>query len=404
MIKLNNYYSNGTLYHSNIYVTGTNLLCRGRNNMVKKGRLLRGGIACDCCDTLFTLTGFEAHAECTRHRPSTSIFLEDGRSLMECQREALSSTTSPSTTSLEGKNDVVCSVCHYGGDIILCDKCPSSFHLSCLGLDSVPDGDWFCPPCRCRICKRPRCREEDHVDNNVLVCVQCEQRHHLGCLNTIGFLPSHPNENWVCSIACGDMFFNLQKLVGKSINVGGECNNNLTWTLLRNTVSSESKLIVALGVLQECFSAVAISGRDVVKDVVFSRGSEHGRLNFRGFYTVVLEKDHEVVSVATVRIYGDKVAELAFVATKEQFRKRGMCRVLMDELEKQLACLGVENMVLHSSPQVIDAWTSSFGFARMTGSDKRRYLSYTFLEFEDTILCHKLLLMKPTPLGRKLSR
>jgi predicted GNAT family acetyltransferase len=47
----------------------------------------------------------------------------------------------------------------------------------------------------------------------------------------------------------------------------------------------------------------------------------------------------ELVSVATIRIYGPKVAEVVFVETKEQHRKQGLCRLLMDELEKQLRAL-----------------------------------------------------------------
>ncbi|KAJ0096565.1 hypothetical protein Patl1_27993 [Pistacia atlantica] len=30
--------------------------------------------------------------------------------------------------------DTICSVCHHWGDLILCDHCPSSYHLSCLDL------------------------------------------------------------------------------------------------------------------------------------------------------------------------------------------------------------------------------------------------------------------------------
>lgn len=33
------------------------------------------------------------------------------------------------------RSDSVCSVCQYGGSLILCDHCPSSYHLSCLDLE-----------------------------------------------------------------------------------------------------------------------------------------------------------------------------------------------------------------------------------------------------------------------------
>jgi len=36
------------------------------------------------------------------------------------------------------------------------------------------------------------------------------------------------------------------------------------------------------------------------------------------------------------RIYGGKVAEVPLVGTRLQYRRLGMCRILMDELEKVL--------------------------------------------------------------------
>ncbi|XP_061370868.1 increased DNA methylation 1-like [Gastrolobium bilobum] len=368
-------------------------------------------------------TNFEAHAGCTKQLPSTSIFLEDGRSLLDCQREALSTSQQKNhdvvmqrDSVYKDNNDSVCSICRYGGELILCDRCPSSFHLTCLGLEQVPDGDWFCPPCCCKICNRAKYREDcaDNVDCSILVCDQCEHKYHIGCLKTRGFssnLENSPNKNWFCNSDCENIFCSLQKLIGKAIPVGGA--DNLTWMMLKTLKSDnlgdltsedlerlsqiESKLSVALGVFRECFDPVIdpLTGRDIISDIMSSRGSELDGSNFRGFYTVILERNDQVISAATIRIYGQKVAELPFVATGRMFRRLGMCSILMNELEKHLTHLGIERMILPSSPSVIDTWTNSFGFARMTDLDKSQFLDYTFVDFQDTIMCHKLL-MKPS--------
>ncbi|KAF2292083.1 hypothetical protein GH714_009310 [Hevea brasiliensis] len=58
------------------------------------------------------------------------------------------------------------------------------------------------------------------------------------------------------------------------------------------------------------------------------------RLNFHGFYAIVLHRGDEIVSVATVRIHGLKAAEMPLVATPFQYRRQGMCRLLLHELLK----------------------------------------------------------------------
>ena len=43
-----------------------------------------------------------------------------------------------------------CCVCKFAEDgeiMLLCDKCNQPAHLQCAGVDSVPEGDWFCPAC-----------------------------------------------------------------------------------------------------------------------------------------------------------------------------------------------------------------------------------------------------------------
>lgn len=47
------------------------------------------------------------------------------------------------------QHDEHCTVCHLNDDcdMLLCDGCPKVFHLTCLGLSQVPDGDWYCAVC-----------------------------------------------------------------------------------------------------------------------------------------------------------------------------------------------------------------------------------------------------------------
>lgn len=38
------------------------------------------------------------------------------------------------------------------GDMLCCETCPATFHKECLGLASLPEGDWWCPCCVCAVC------------------------------------------------------------------------------------------------------------------------------------------------------------------------------------------------------------------------------------------------------------
>ncbi|KAM7414981.1 hypothetical protein PAMA_019681 [Pampus argenteus] len=51
---------------------------------------------------------------------------------------------------LEDHNDVLCAVCHTGGELLRCNKCPRVFHLTCHvpALLNSPSGKWLCSLCR----------------------------------------------------------------------------------------------------------------------------------------------------------------------------------------------------------------------------------------------------------------
>lgn len=214
-------------------------------------------------------------------------------------------------------------------------------------------------------------------------------------------------EKWFCSKDCEEIFVNLRELIGKPREV---ClKKNLTWRLVQSleqdtfgtdaskieaVAETHCKLSVALDVMHELFEPVKRrhSGGDLAEDVIFSRWSKYKRLNFSGFYTVLLERNDELITVATVRILGKKVAEMPFIGTRFQHRQHGMCRVFMDELEKVLIDLGVERLVLPAVPCVLDTWINSFGFSKVTIPEKKDFLQFTFLEFGRTILCQKILI------------
>ncbi|XP_025628885.1 increased DNA methylation 1-like [Arachis hypogaea] len=397
------------LMDNNVVAQEAWVFCRGE--LVKRGKLFRSGIFCHCCDSLWTLSQFQAHAGCKGQPPSASIFLEqDKRSLLDCQKQALMmiKANNNGDNDHHHENDSICSICLQGGFILLCDHCPASFHAECIGLDHVPPGDWFCPSCSCRICNRPKCiedscREESHSANNFIACYQCQRRFHIGCLASRGFAFLNMETDWFCNEDCHKIFLTLNNMLGKPIPVG---DGNLTWTLLTSLKKStndndddgtitemESKLNVALGIIHECFEPIIdpVFGRDFAADIMFSRYSLLPRMNFTGFYTVILERNDEVISVANTRIYGQKLAEVPLVATRDQYRNRGMCRILMDQLEKLLVKLGVERLLLPAAPYLVETWTNSFGFAKMTHSDQYYCVGYPLANFQDTTLCHKSL-------------
>ncbi|ERN06069.1 hypothetical protein AMTR_s00142p00093640 [Amborella trichopoda] len=113
----------------------------GEDSCVKgEARVTSVGIKCNCCSEVYNIADFEAHVR----TPSTKIFVEDGRSFYNCQRKMLDqsvlkdlrlkSCERKKACYNQCKSDAICSICHYGGDLVLCERCPSAYHLACLHL------------------------------------------------------------------------------------------------------------------------------------------------------------------------------------------------------------------------------------------------------------------------------
>lgn len=51
----------------------------------------------------------------------------------------------------------------------------------------------------------------------------------------------------------------------------------------------------------------------------------------------------------------------------------------------------MERLVLPAVPSMLNTWITSFGFSQMTTSERLQFLEYSFLDFQDSIMCQKLL-------------
>ncbi|XP_031251248.1 increased DNA methylation 1-like [Pistacia vera] len=138
---------------------------------------------------------------------------------------------------------------------------------------------------------------ENFVDDEVL-------HTYYQCLRSRGEVKvkNYAPDKWFCSNRFEHIFTCLHKLSRTPISLGGD---NLTWRLLKNgkvLKENQRKLNEAIDVMHECFEPAVdpLTGRDLALDVILNSKSKTKDKNFQGFYTFVLEKKGEIVSVATV--------------------------------------------------------------------------------------------------------
>lgn len=377
-------------------------------SVMKEGKITRDGVLCCCCSQLFGLSKFEAHAGSALHRPSANMFLRDGRSVMDCLHSAESRGKSSNVTATgrrapsKGKiesddgNDNICQICGDGGQLMLCDSCPSAFHYDCLHLDAVPDGDWHCSRCRCGSCGQGKGVESGDSGSSMISCTQCQVSYHQGCVSKSRSGSEGP---WFCSKRCQSVFEKLRKLVGHVFLI----DKDLSWMLLRSSQEEsdavenamyKERLSEAHKLLQQCFDPIIDheSGVNVLSQLVYSRESHVKRLDCSGFYTMLLMKGEQLVCVATVRTHGKVLAEMPFIATESGFRHQGMCKALMQALELMLRGVGVYKLVIPSINEVVETWTGSFGFKAMSLQDRKQFAGTNFLLFPGTTLLFKSLI------------
>ncbi|KAI3703899.1 hypothetical protein L1987_74095 [Smallanthus sonchifolius] len=375
------------------------------NSVVKDGLITRDGILCKCCEKVFSVSKFKRHAGFSLNCPCLNLFMELGKSFMLCQLEAWSTEYkvkgTARTVDLEeiDQNDDSCGVCGDGGELLCCDNCPSTFHQACLSVQEIPEGDWYCSNCSCWSCRNA-------VKNNkeaVLKCLQCKHTYHKECGMVTGHGSGLMPSTWFCGDSCKEAHLGLETRVGLMNSIS----DGFSWSLLKCTHADQNllsdnhfvalkmecnlKLAVALTIMEECFLPMVDprTGINMIPHVLYNLGSEFARLNYEGFYTVVLEKDDMLLSVASIRIHGVEVAEMPLVATTSKYQRQGMCRRLMNVIEELLKSLKIKKLVLSAIPGLVETWTNIFGFTHLEPEDKKNLTKTNLMVFPGTVWLQK---------------
>ncbi|CAI9769657.1 unnamed protein product [Fraxinus pennsylvanica] len=204
------------------------------------------------------------------------------------------------------RNDDCCGRCGDVGQLICCDSCPSAFHLACLFEQITLE-------------------IQNHVQGTQAALFFSPD--HETCMQGKGLKFELASDTWFCGELCQEVYSGLQSRIG----VINHLSDGYSWTLIKSIhgehkVHSDkcfdalkeecnSKLAVAITIYEECFLSMVDpkTGISMIPQVMYNRGSEFPRLNYGGFYTVVLEKDAIMMSVASIRIHGVNVAELPLV-------------------------------------------------------------------------------------------
>lgn len=393
-----------------------------RKRAMITGRITRDGILCSCCQEETSVWTFEKHSGSDLRQPYEHIYtrnLKKGKCqrLKKCLKSAWKCKSHkkpphmfryvPKETSAD-QNDDACSVCGDGGELICCDKCPSTYHLTCMNIERVPENYWFCPYCVCKYCglvvdlveEKNECFEKKES----FKCSQCAKKCHRECIEK-----EFPKENLDLNPSrsyCGPGCREIHDKLEVSLGIRNYYSAKYSWRVIRRldkkskkvyatrTPYYNSSVAVTWMLMNEAFETITDrnTGINVIQSIVYSCGSDLARIDFSRFHMFVLEKDEdEIIAAASIRFHGEGIAEMPFIATEAGYRSQGVCQDLMRVIESFLCNLEVKNLIIPSTLETSEMWKRKFNFTEVSEELEREISSYNILMFPCALrLCKDL--------------
>ncbi|KAL9326749.1 hypothetical protein ACSQ67_007394 [Phaseolus vulgaris] len=375
------------------------------------GRITRGGILCSCCQEEISMWTFEKHAGSDLRQPYKHIYIHRKHiSLRKCLIEAWQHAREqkrrrmflyvPKETDAD-QNDDICSVCGDGGDLICCDKCPSTYHLSCLNIETVPQNDWFCPYCVCKHCglvvNLVVDKKEYYEKKEGFECSQCDKKYHWECFEKSEKESSRQTPDFNPSRSyCGQGCQRIHEKMGVYLGIRNDYSAKYSWRVIRvmetykkNSadmnlfLENNSRVAVSWMLMNEAFKTITDrkTGINVVRSIVYSCKSNLNRIDFNRFYMFVLEEDDAIIAAASIRFHGTRIAEMPFIVTERAYRGQGVCQELMRVIESFLCNVKVENLIIPSAVETCDMWKRKYNFTEVSEELKKEISSYNIVMF-----------------------
>ena len=287
-----------------------------------------------------------------------------------------------------GKTDPLCAACKIQGKLNPKSSAGKAALAKCtelLGeLDRITGG--------CCLCHVPDFDRGSTLSKNTsIMCDQCEREFHVGCLEKekMCSLKHIPKGTWFCSKKCRGVNQALQRrrqlgrhtvrttAEGRTRTKATETSANFyTCEVLcgeGKTARSKASLSEALEILQESFDPLphALTGADLLP--IMARAETCADHDYTTVHTILLRYREEAVCACVIRICGQFLAEIPFVATKQRARNRGHCRQMFKVIEALLSDLGVQQYCLPAAAgQAMNTWIKHFGFRVMVDSEFRQ--------------------------------
>ncbi|KAL0052496.1 hypothetical protein WJX82_003084 [Trebouxia sp. C0006] len=209
-----------------------------------------------------------------------------------------------------------------------------------------------------------------------ILCVCCQDRgSHVECEEKATGLPVSPQaleagNDWFCSQDCSRVSLGLaaRSSQGRMPFPGDTAYSSQLVKYDSSCKGSQNATDAALRIFRSCFDPLEMDdGKELIEMVCTSYESpddapEDDQHDFSNFRVLLVRKNATLVSVATLRVFGNKFAEMPFVATKEGYRREGNCKRLLKVVEDILVGLRVQWLVVPSVKSLVGMWTRKFSF------------------------------------------